>query len=936
MNDLTKAKRLIQDCKNAKKTYLDLDYCGITNLEDLPELFGCIHLKSLYLSNNQISDISFLKELTGLQSLDLSNNQISDISFLKELTGLQSLDLSRNQISDISFLKELTGLQYLYLRFNRIDNISFFNGLKRLQSLDISNNKISDISFLKALTVLQSLYIYNNQISDITPLKSIVESSLFDTIWIDNNPYFTDNNISLEPFVNHKDTLLNEFSKLESKKIPIKYPLKICLLGNHHSGKTTFLDYFFSGEIKEANSTHILNIRPFYSKENNVEQIESKKEQLPDAIFYDFGGQDYYHGIYKAFLTASSTNLLFWHKTTDGNETGKDFSNEEIKTFHFNRQYWLGQLEFAEEKNKLSNIYQIQTYANDNPRQEIHINENTEKYFHIRLDTNALTKTNSKAALELLKEELIEKIASRQDEEKSVSEEKLYRFILNNRETQNKLKVSDLLGEYNKIEAEIHLLQAELDQLSKKGLILYYKNSVLLNDIVWINPQKTVKEIHDIFNKEKTLKEAHGRILKSDFEKNMDKDLIELLKHNKVIFLDETPKNQTPPKEPIYIVPSYLNSTTDEDDEYFIFRTFNKHNFSLKFEHFIPFGFINQLICKYGGNPEAKSYRKDQLVFTTKDKKAKVFIHIDYTKLLIKVGIDTEAEDSKKIELELFFDMLKTYWGIENNRAEEDKKLAKRPDGIIFNNTETDRALNNLKIPPDMYLSLNGADYVHYQTLENEKTENSIIAYKIKDDKLDKSNAISLPSRNFARFSNNENIKKMKKIFISYSRKDVGYKDELRNHLKIYKTFNIADNWSCEDIQPGKWNEQIQKELEESDFIIYMLSSNFFSSPYILEHEVLKGIKQNEAGKNNILCVIVSEFADMENLISKDGNNDELQEYILKLKDYQFAPYGQIKNTVTKNTEEKIIPLKDYENLVGDINGAYTKIINKINSIIKK
>jgi hypothetical protein len=42
-------------------------------------------------------------------------------------------------------------------------------------------------------------------------------------------------------------------------------------------------------------------------------------------------------------------------------------------------------------------------------------------------------------------------------------------------------------------------------------------------------------------------------------------------------------------------------------------------------------------------------------------------------------------------------------------------------------------------------------------------------------------------------------------------------------------------------INIGKWHDQIQKELEEIDFIIFMLSANFFSSNYFLENEVKRG-----------------------------------------------------------------------------------------------
>lgn len=51
MNDLTQARELIKECRKTKNPYLDLGSCGITNLNELPELFKCTHLETLILSN---------------------------------------------------------------------------------------------------------------------------------------------------------------------------------------------------------------------------------------------------------------------------------------------------------------------------------------------------------------------------------------------------------------------------------------------------------------------------------------------------------------------------------------------------------------------------------------------------------------------------------------------------------------------------------------------------------------------------------------------------------------------------------------------------------------------------------------------------------------------------------------------------------------------
>ncbi|MBK9017848.1 MAG: leucine-rich repeat domain-containing protein [Saprospiraceae bacterium] len=214
------AKQLIEKEKRERTGRLDIGKCGLTDLEkEVPELFECIWLEELNLSNKwrdrkqdkweesknkdidnrlshlppslplllhlkilriggsyrgrQISDISSLEKLTGLQNLMLNYNQISDLSPLEKLTGLQSLELSNNQISDLSSLQKLTGLQSLELSNNQISDLSSLQKLTGLQSLDLSVNKIKDVNFLEKLTGLQSLGLSNNQISDLSSLQKL-------------------------------------------------------------------------------------------------------------------------------------------------------------------------------------------------------------------------------------------------------------------------------------------------------------------------------------------------------------------------------------------------------------------------------------------------------------------------------------------------------------------------------------------------------------------------------------------------------------------------------------------------------------------------------------------------------------------------------------------------------------------------------------------
>ncbi len=148
--------------------------------------------------------------------------------------------------------------------------------------------------------------------------------------------------------------------------------------------------------------------------------------------------------------------------------------------------------------------------------------------------------------------------------------------------------------------------------------------------------------------------------------------------------------------------------------------------------------------------------------------------------------------------------------------------------------------------------------------------------------------------------------------------------------------FNIADNWACEDMEIGKWHEQIQKELEDSDLIIYMLSANFFSSAYIIEQEVIKGMELIAQNKNKkILPIIVSDFVGLDKIKkAMNGEIDAKQEKILGLGDFQYLAYGKGINPLTHNGEEKILTLKDFANR-NELEKALSQICEKIIEIFK-
>jgi len=62
----------------------------------------------------------------NLTHLDMSNNKVSDLRFLAEMTALQTLVLDNNQVTSQVKMPRLPNLTTLWLNRNRIDNLGLF------------------------------------------------------------------------------------------------------------------------------------------------------------------------------------------------------------------------------------------------------------------------------------------------------------------------------------------------------------------------------------------------------------------------------------------------------------------------------------------------------------------------------------------------------------------------------------------------------------------------------------------------------------------------------------------------------------------------------------------------------------------------------------------------------------------------------------------
>ncbi len=250
--------------------HLSLEYCDIGKIIFHEKIFNCItkltNLDSLYLSKNNIINITGINSLINLKTLDLSKNLLTDISSLEGLKQIKRLDLSQNFLKNISVLSRFKNIVDIQLSENQIEDITPISNLENIKRLSLSLNKIDDISPLRELKQIETLLLYNNRINEISPLKDMKFLKLLDLrknniryleAWIiDFNLkiesdgkvkdidciYLLDNplvNPPVEIVKQGTKAIRNYFEELKKYGEEIIHEAKLIVMGDAGSGKTT-------------------------------------------------------------------------------------------------------------------------------------------------------------------------------------------------------------------------------------------------------------------------------------------------------------------------------------------------------------------------------------------------------------------------------------------------------------------------------------------------------------------------------------------------------------------------------------------------------------------------------------------------------------------------------------------------------------------------
>ena len=226
---------------------------------------------------------------------------------------------------------------------------------------------------------------------------------------------------------------------------------------------------------------------PFELNSNNSAKYKITPK-LPDAYFYDFGGQDYYHGLYKAFYSAKGQSILFWHQGTNENKLALD--NDKRHNYYYNLEYWLGQHQYFLNKSMsipehfdksydFSKVLLVETRIDEFPKRQFQELGDFNKYIKQRFEISLKAdnhEENNLLTLRYIKDFLHNTIKKREESEKVEAEIVLYKKIY---ELQASLKheeteISTLLEYYDLAKDDNGILKGALSALNDAGMVLYY------------------------------------------------------------------------------------------------------------------------------------------------------------------------------------------------------------------------------------------------------------------------------------------------------------------------------------------------------------------------------------------------------------------------------------------------------------------------------
>lgn len=825
--------------------------------------------------------------ITKLKVLYLGKNSLIGFS-LKEANRLRYLNISEN--NDLPGLAieapELIEFNASYCTVLR--HVELNGKFNKLEKLDISFCIISKLILPKNLPKLNYFNLSNNQLSDPSFLKFIAEDDAIieiDYIFWKNNQFDSFGN-TLE---RHDIELLKDFF-IGARDII--YRKKLILLGNTQAGKTTLCDILRDDKqtLADGKSTHGVNVFRYTLEKNKLIQV------------YDFGGQDFYHNAHLPFYSQNTNFLLVY-----GNGQSDEYDTIPAKDIDrqddiFPLNYWLSSVQsnLFPEIRHYSWLLKAEDFLNDSLNESqkdlLNYEEKLVEKKSLPVDFKSLfEKRKIKLAIienlrqdstpnflnqkdfvdkyvvseffqyQLKKDESedLSKIEKKEIKKtidnwllKNMSSERLRKDIIQWGEklTQpnNEFGVIVTKEDLGKLKNGVEITDNEIKLLhdsyalytcEEKGVKLppILKNNFIINLGVFtqwlyaiLNLEFLQKKDNGVFDKDKAKeylesakKEAAGDTneitIFDEAEKHLD-FILAFLKYNKMIFQIKNSK---------YIVPQYLPKPEEKDTtDVVLLQLFAEPFIRYTFTGFYHTQILTDIIAEYFSKGEiqvAKEEIKDDYKYLIWKNKVVLYLSKEDKKLNAKDLLLVQFEVNKATKMPM---LTLSETGLSSLK-ESYKKLKKVID-FIDDKLQNLSPIKEIRTPNNTYIS---ADLIKE---DNKAADGSRI-----DLIYDSNTKFFYRKGDFPLLIDPDKYP-MKKIFISYSKSDVKYRDEFKKHFYPLKRQSKIDTFDDSDLGFGEWNPQILKKIEECDIFVCLVSIDFLNTEYITNIELPHAVKHEK------------------------------------------------------------------------------------------
>ncbi len=765
----------------------------------------------------------------------------------KEFTTLTFLNLSYNsKLTKVEIQNSDSLATVIACDCEQLTEVIVSGRGNSIKKIDVSTCKLQKLSLPTTLPQIREVLIQKNQLTSFEFLTFIKNDTTFDIsrlIWFGN--------AFPETFTNtlrRKD--MDALKAFFVEKLVKVFRKKLILLGNTQAGKTSLCDILKNEDLADGTSTHGVNVSRYQLGENRFVQI------------YDFGGQDFYHNAHLPFYTMNTNYLLVYgNSQEDKYGTVPAYSGAgEDDTFPMS--YWLSSvkanLKLAENttntlqelKNNNVQLSLLENLTAGIPKRLLNEMELQQKYgvtaFHSFQLRNKDGSKLEPLAQKKIKDTLLQWL------DNSLKEDPLPLKI---KEWGDKL-VKEKWGVVtpkskftNLSETDFKLLHDSYalhlcEEFEGKPLPDALKDSVIVNlgtFTKWIYAILNLSlknEEKGVFNEAKAkayLEKAHKKAtLENDttFEGATNQKNIEFilafLKYYKMIFkIEGSGKN--------YLVPQYLpkpedHNTTDD----VLLKLFDEPFVKYIFTGFYHTQILTAIIANFFERNEKSNIDVEV---------AKNSIGGVYQYLIWKNKVILYLSNEEKLNPNDFL--------LVEFKIDEDKN---QPMLVLreMGHNSLKKAYHQLK----QVIEYIESQLVDYQKLIKTPSGTYISADLLKDDNrfgngnqsdliYDKDNKCFYRKGDFPLFFNPKDVL-MKKIFISYSKSDEKYKNELKKHFYPLKRQSKIDTFDDSDLGFGEWNPEILRKIEECDIFICLISIDFLNTNYIINTELPHAIKHDK------------------------------------------------------------------------------------------